>query len=75
MSRDDRDQHNWRRRPGDCSSREPVRSSRPATAELARPEETPALTTRVSDFPPVFEPAQEINRIVSERACLILKHG
>ncbi|MFF8918033.1 hypothetical protein ACF08M_33205 [Streptomyces sp. NPDC015032] len=40
-----------------------------------RPEETPALTTRVSDLPPVFEPDEELMRIVSERTAQILEHG
>ncbi|MFJ2420685.1 hypothetical protein [Streptomyces brevispora] len=75
MSRDDRDQHDWRRRRAGCSSREPCVPTSGCGRELARPEENPALTTRISDLPPVFEPAEEINRIVSERACQILEHG
>ncbi|MFD4948879.1 hypothetical protein ACFWNT_41840 [Streptomyces sp. NPDC058409] len=43
--------------------------------EFVRPEEIPAFTTRVSDLPPVFDPAEEIIQIVSERAAQILEHG
>ncbi|MFC9755169.1 hypothetical protein [Streptomyces sp. NPDC056921] len=72
MSRNDRDQHDWRRRRAGCSSREPRVRPRPRASRL---EKIPALTTRVSDLPPVFEPAEEINQIVRERAAQVLEQG
>ncbi|WP_424863025.1 hypothetical protein [Streptomyces sp. MMS24-I29] len=43
--------------------------------ELARPERIPALTTGVSDLPPVFKPTEGSIRIVCERALQILENG
>lgn len=40
----------------------------------AQPKEIPALTTRVSDRLPVFEPTEEITQVVSEQAAQILEH-